>query len=140
VAATPTIQLNGRSDWTLMTAIHDALRRDLDELVHTTVSRPTARWITFRDQLDFHLAAEDTAMWPPARARLTGDRTARSRRTPDLLARRPDRLLRDSRLAGERTSWFLAAARAWAGTETASTGRHGWPSPALKRKRPRRRP
>jgi hypothetical protein len=32
MATTPTIQLNGRSDWTLMPAIHDALRRDLDEL------------------------------------------------------------------------------------------------------------
>ncbi len=58
-----------------MTAIHDALRRDLDELVHTKASRAAARarWAVFRDQLDFHLAAEDAALWPPARARLTGD-------------------------------------------------------------------
>ncbi|HEY5989868.1 MAG TPA: hypothetical protein VIV12_26320 [Streptosporangiaceae bacterium] len=32
-----------------------------------------ARWVAFRDQLDFHLAAEDAALWPPACARLTGD-------------------------------------------------------------------
>jgi iron-sulfur cluster repair protein YtfE (RIC family) len=69
------IQRADLSDWTLMTAIHDALRRDLDELLHTTTSRPAARarWIVFRDQLHFHLAAENTAMWPLARARLTGD-------------------------------------------------------------------
>ena len=73
--ATPRHQLTGRSDWTLMTAIHDALRRDLDELVHTTASRTAAQahGAAFRDQLDFHLAAEDSACWPPARARLTGD-------------------------------------------------------------------
>ncbi len=75
MAATPTIQRTSGSGWTLMTAVHDALRRDLDELVHTTASRPAARarWAAFRDQLDFHLAAEDWALWPPARARLTGD-------------------------------------------------------------------
>ena len=48
-----------------MTAIHDALRRDLDQLIHTTASRTAARarWIVFRDQLHLHLAAEHTAMW-----------------------------------------------------------------------------
>jgi hypothetical protein len=30
-----TIERSGRADWTLMTAIHDALRRDLDQLLHT---------------------------------------------------------------------------------------------------------
>ncbi len=75
MASATTIQLNGRSDWTLMTAIQDALRRDLDELVHITASRAAARArrVAFRDQPDFHLAAEDAALWPPARARLTGD-------------------------------------------------------------------
>jgi hypothetical protein len=58
-----------------MPAIHDALRRDLDELLHITASRPAARarWAAFRGQLDFHLAAEDAALSPSARARLTGD-------------------------------------------------------------------
>ena len=58
-----------------MTAVHDALRRDLDELLHTTASRTAARarWIVFRDQLRRHLAAESAAMWPQARAKLAGD-------------------------------------------------------------------
>jgi MFS family permease len=58
MASPRTMQRRGQADWTLMTAIHDALRRDLDQLIHTTVS-PTAiraRWIVFRDQLHFHLA------------------------------------------------------------------------------------
>jgi len=70
-----TIERHGRADWTLMTAIHDALRRDLDELLHTTASRTAARarWTVFRDQLRFHLAAEGAAVWPRARAKLAGD-------------------------------------------------------------------
>ena len=70
-----TVQRTDLSDWTLMTAIHDALRRDLDELLHTTISGTAAgaSWVVFRDQLHFHLAAENTAMWPLARARLNGN-------------------------------------------------------------------
>ena len=69
-----TISRAGRSDWTLMIAIHDALRRDLDELLHTTAGRAAARtrWNVFRGHLRFHLAAEDAVMWWPARARLAG--------------------------------------------------------------------
>jgi hypothetical protein len=76
MASPPTVQRSGRANWTLMTAIHDALRRDLDELLHATASRTAARarWVVFRDQLHLHLAAEHAAMWPPARAKLTGDR------------------------------------------------------------------
>ena len=75
MASPHTIDRGGRADWTLMTAIHDALRRDLDELMHTTASRTAARarWIVFRDQLRRHLAAESAAMWPQARAKLVGD-------------------------------------------------------------------
>jgi len=75
MASRQTIQRNGRADWTLMTAIHDALRRDLDELLHTTVGRTAARarWIVFRDQLRHHLAAEGATMWPQARAKLAGE-------------------------------------------------------------------
>jgi hypothetical protein len=74
-AALQTIQHTGRGGWTLMNAIHDALRRDLDQLTHTTVSHPAARarWIVFRDQLQFHFAAERAAMWAPVRAKLTGE-------------------------------------------------------------------
>jgi hypothetical protein len=70
------MQLTGRADWTLMTAIHDALRRDLDQLMGTTDSHAPAwlRWSTFRSQLHFHLTAEQTTMWPRARERLIGDR------------------------------------------------------------------
>jgi hypothetical protein len=74
--ATPhSIQRSGCSDWTLMNAIHDALHRDLDELLHTTASRASAqaRWVVFRDQLRLQLAAENAAMWPQVRAKLTGD-------------------------------------------------------------------
>jgi iron-sulfur cluster repair protein YtfE (RIC family) len=58
-----------------MGTIHDALRRDLDQLLHTTASRTAvrARWVVFRDQLHLHLAAEQAAMWPLARAKLTGE-------------------------------------------------------------------
>jgi len=69
MAAPHTIERNGRAGWALMTAIHDALRRDLDELLHTTASRTAARarWTAFRDQLRLHLAAEGAALWPRAR-------------------------------------------------------------------------
>jgi Hemerythrin HHE cation binding domain len=75
MASSHTIERSGRADWTLMTAIHDALRRDLAELITTTASPAAARarWIVFRDQLRRHLAAEHAAMWRPGRAKLTGD-------------------------------------------------------------------
>jgi hypothetical protein len=69
-----TMQLTGRADWTLMKAIHDALRRDLDQLLHmASHASARARWGTFRSQLRFHLAAEQSAMWPPVRVKLAGD-------------------------------------------------------------------
>jgi len=70
-----TTQLAGRADWTLMTAVHDALRRDLDQLLHTTASHASARarWGTFRSQLHLHLAAEHADMWPRVRPKLAGD-------------------------------------------------------------------
>jgi len=54
-----TMQLAGRADRALMIAIHDALRRDLDHLLHATASHASARarWASFRSQLRFHLAA-----------------------------------------------------------------------------------
>lgn len=70
-----TMQLTSRTDWALMTAIHDALRRDLDQLLHGAPSRASARarWTTFRSRLRFHLAAEQAAMWPQVTAKLAGD-------------------------------------------------------------------
>ncbi len=69
-----TMQLAGRADWALMIAIHDALRRDLDQLLHATASHASARarWAAFRSQLRFHLAAEHAAMWPRVRPKLAG--------------------------------------------------------------------
>jgi hypothetical protein len=63
------------SNWTLMNAQHDAFRRDLDGLLATSAGRSAvrARWAVLRDQLRFHHTAEDTAMWPPVRAKLAGD-------------------------------------------------------------------
>jgi hypothetical protein len=54
-----TMQLAGQADWAPMIAIHDALRRDLDQLLHATASHASARarWAAFRSQLRFHLAA-----------------------------------------------------------------------------------
>ena len=70
-----TMQLVGRADWAMMTAVHDALRPDLDQLLYGTASQASARtrWDTFRDQLRFHLAAEHAAMWPRVKAKLAGD-------------------------------------------------------------------
>jgi Hemerythrin HHE cation binding domain len=70
-----TMQLAGRADWALMIAIHGALRRDLNHLLHATASHAStrARWGTFRSQLRFHLAAEHAAMWPRVKAKLAGD-------------------------------------------------------------------
>jgi hypothetical protein len=70
-----TMQLAGRTDWALMIAIHDALRRDLDQLLHGAASHASARtrWDTFRGQVRFHLTAEHAAMWPRVKAKLTGD-------------------------------------------------------------------
>jgi Hemerythrin HHE cation binding domain len=75
MASSRTIERSGRADWTLMTAIHDALRRDLDQLITTTAgpAAARARWIVLRDQLRRHIAAEHAARWRPAQAKLTGD-------------------------------------------------------------------
>jgi len=69
------MQLAGRADWALMIAIHDALRRDLDQLLHPATGHASARarWGTFRSQLRFHLAAEHAAMWPRVKAKLAGN-------------------------------------------------------------------
>jgi hypothetical protein len=68
-----TVARDRRDDWLVMNALHDAFRRDLDQLVHTTAGQDAvrSRWQTFRGQLHFHHTAEDDAMWPPVRARLT---------------------------------------------------------------------
>ena len=69
------MQLAGRADWAPMTAIHDALRRDLDQLrtPRPATQRPGPAGSCSASQLTFHFAAEHAAMWPRVRARLTGD-------------------------------------------------------------------
>jgi len=70
-----TMQFADRADWALMITIHDALRRDLDQLLHPATSHASARarWGAFRSQLRFHLTAEHGAMWPRVKAKLAGD-------------------------------------------------------------------
>jgi len=70
-----TLRRDWREDWILMNALHDAFRRDLDRLLDTAADDAAlpGRWQLFRDQLHFHHTAEDTAMWPPVRAKLAGN-------------------------------------------------------------------
>jgi iron-sulfur cluster repair protein YtfE (RIC family) len=55
-------------DFTLMYAIHDAFRRDLDRLVATSsqASRPEVLrlWAIFSEQLHLHHTGEDEVIWP----------------------------------------------------------------------------
>jgi len=69
----PTMQLTGRADWALMIAIHDALRRDLDQLLHATASHASARvrWAAFRRQLPAPARLLCRAVWLPRYARST---------------------------------------------------------------------
>jgi Hemerythrin HHE cation binding domain len=62
-------------EWTIMYALHDAFRRDLDAMLAPNAGPAAvrARWAVFRDQLEFHHTAEDEVMWPPVRARLADD-------------------------------------------------------------------
>ena len=68
-----TLAADRRRDWLVMNALHDAFRRDLDQLMHSTAGQAAiaSRWQTFRSQLHFHHTSEDTEMWPPVQARLT---------------------------------------------------------------------
>jgi hypothetical protein len=66
-----TVQLTGRADWALMITVHDALRRDLDQLLHSAVSHASARarWGTFRSQLRFMIDDAFTIRADPGRLR-----------------------------------------------------------------------
>jgi hemerythrin HHE cation binding domain-containing protein len=70
-----TLRHDWREDWILMNALHDAFRRDLEQLLDATADDAVirSRWRLFRDQLHFHHTAEDKAMWPPVRAKLAGN-------------------------------------------------------------------
>ena len=68
-------QFAGRADWALMTAVHDTLGRDLDQLLDATASPVSARarWGTLRSQLRRHLGVEHPAMWPRVWSKPAGD-------------------------------------------------------------------
>jgi len=71
-------------DLTLMVAFHDAFRRDLGHLAHTTsrhraqLDEPARRravrtgWELFKTQLHMHHTGEDTDLWPRMRVHLAG--------------------------------------------------------------------
>jgi iron-sulfur cluster repair protein YtfE (RIC family) len=71
--------MSGNLDMTLMYAMHNALRRDLEDLARIT-SRPdddprrilagAAGWQMFKRALTIHHTAEDEALWPAMRAAL----------------------------------------------------------------------
>jgi hypothetical protein len=67
------MQLADPAGWALMIAIHDALRRDLDQLLHATASHASARarWGTFRSQLPAPARLLCRTVWLPRYDRTT---------------------------------------------------------------------
>ena len=69
--------LQGKVDFTLMYAVHDAFQRDLRYLAAAVEAGQTADpavragWATFKNQLHVHHTAEDTSLWPPLRQKVT---------------------------------------------------------------------
>jgi iron-sulfur cluster repair protein YtfE (RIC family) len=69
--------LQGKVDFTLMYAVHDAFHRDLRcltaavEAARTADPAVWAGWATFKNQLHVHHTAEDTSLWPPLRQKVT---------------------------------------------------------------------
>ena len=69
--------LQGRVDFTLMYAVHDAFDRDLRCLTAAVEAGRTADpavragWATFKNQLHVHHTSEDTSLWPPLRQKVT---------------------------------------------------------------------
>jgi iron-sulfur cluster repair protein YtfE (RIC family) len=67
----------GGVDFSFMYAAHDAFTRDLARLAGAATAgraaEPTVRagWVTFTRQLSVHHTAEDTALWPALRAKVT---------------------------------------------------------------------
>ena len=67
----------GPVDFTVMYAAHDAFDRDLTRLTEAVRSGRTADpavragWATFKNQLHLHHTAEDVALWPALRRRVT---------------------------------------------------------------------
>jgi len=69
--------LQGKVDFTLMYAAHDAFHRDLRCLTAAVEAGQTADpavragWATFKNQLHFHHTAEDNWLWPALRQKVT---------------------------------------------------------------------
>ena len=69
--------VQGKVDFTLMYAAHDAFHRDLRCLTAAVQAGRTADpavhagWTTFKNQLRVHHTAEDTSLWPPLRKKVT---------------------------------------------------------------------
>lgn len=71
-----------KNDMTMMYAIHDALRRDLDHIARVTarpnddpkhILRSALGWEMFKSYLELHHTAEDDMLWPPMRQALAAD-------------------------------------------------------------------
>jgi iron-sulfur cluster repair protein YtfE (RIC family) len=71
-----------RNDMTMMYAVHDALRRELDRIACVTartdddpkhVLRTAAGWEMFKSYLHVHHITEDELLWPPLRKALAED-------------------------------------------------------------------
>jgi iron-sulfur cluster repair protein YtfE (RIC family) len=75
------------NDMTMMYATHDALRRDLDDIVRIaargsqdpkTILRSAVGWELFKSFLHVHHSAEDDLLWPAMRRALAGDSAAQA--------------------------------------------------------------
>jgi iron-sulfur cluster repair protein YtfE (RIC family) len=71
-----------KNDMTMMYAVHDALRRELDRIARVTartdddpkhVLRIAAGWEMFKSYLHVHHTTEDELVWPPLRKSLPED-------------------------------------------------------------------
>jgi iron-sulfur cluster repair protein YtfE (RIC family) len=72
-------------DWTMMYAMHAALRRELERIARVTARadddpeqmlRTAAGWEMFKSYLQVHHTAEDDMLWPPMYAALADDSDA----------------------------------------------------------------
>jgi hypothetical protein len=68
----------GKVDFTMMYAAHDAFHRDIERLAAAIeadrAGDPGTRagWATFKNQLHIHHTVEDVALWPPLRKKVVG--------------------------------------------------------------------
>jgi hemerythrin-like domain-containing protein len=71
--------MSGRLDMTLMYAMHNALRRELEHIARITarmdddprrILASAAGWVIFKKALHIHHGAEDDALWPAMRQAL----------------------------------------------------------------------